>query len=111
MHDSAMSPREAFEEAHRRAGGHSALARICGCTPPNIAQLVDKGSLLPAEYVLKVEAATGVSRHILRPDIYPLDPPAASAGSAHPGPGRVTQSAPAGSAPPTGADPLQGMVA
>lgn len=26
----------------------------------------------PAEYVLKIEAATGVSRHELRPDLYPL---------------------------------------
>jgi len=26
---------------------------------------------LPAEYVLSVEAATGISRHELRPDLYP----------------------------------------
>jgi DNA-binding transcriptional regulator YdaS (Cro superfamily) len=30
-----------------------------------------------AEMVLKVEAATGISRHELRPDIYPIEPPAA----------------------------------
>lgn len=28
---------------------------------------------VPAEYVLKIEAATGVSRHDLRPDIYPRE--------------------------------------
>ena len=28
---------------------------------------------MPAEYVLRTEAATGVSRHDLRPDIYPRE--------------------------------------
>jgi DNA-binding transcriptional regulator YdaS (Cro superfamily) len=28
---------------------------------------------IPAERVLSVEAATGVSRHVLRPDLYPRD--------------------------------------
>ncbi len=30
---------------------------------------------MPAEFVLKAEAATGVSRHDLRPDIYPVEVP------------------------------------
>ena len=30
---------------------------------------------VPAEYVLRIEAATGVSRHDLRPDIYPREVP------------------------------------
>jgi len=68
---------EAFRLAHERAGGHSALARICGCTPGNIKQLIDRGSQLPSRFVLKTEAKTGVSRHDLRPDLYPReDPPA-----------------------------------
>jgi hypothetical protein len=72
----------AFHLAHERAGGHTELARVCGCSAPNIFQLVDKRSLLPGRYVLKVEAATGVSRHDLRPDLYPREdtpaPPPAS---------------------------------
>jgi DNA-binding transcriptional regulator YdaS (Cro superfamily) len=28
---------------------------------------------IPAERVLSVEAVTGVSRHVLRPDLYPRD--------------------------------------
>lgn len=48
------------------------LAKIAGCTQGNISQLVRRGSLLPVRFVLAVEAATGVSRHALRPDIYPL---------------------------------------
>ena len=49
------------------------MARICGCTPPNIHQLVQRGSVLPAAYVFDVEEATGISRHDLRPDIYPRE--------------------------------------
>lgn len=50
----------------------SKLARICGVTQPTVWGWINKGrGLLPAEYVLAVEEATGVSRHELRPDIYP----------------------------------------
>jgi DNA-binding transcriptional regulator YdaS (Cro superfamily) len=66
-----LSPFEAFDLAVTRAGSQSALARICGCTVGNINQLLQKKSQLPGEYVLDVEAATGVSRHDLRPDLYP----------------------------------------
>lgn len=45
---------------------------------------------LPPEHVLKVEAATGISRHELRPDIYPPEeqaaPPPASGPEADGGP-------------------------
>jgi DNA-binding transcriptional regulator YdaS (Cro superfamily) len=66
-----LTPFEAFDLAVTRAGGQSALARIWGCTPGNINQLLQKKSQVPAEYVLPTEAATGVLRHDLRPDIYP----------------------------------------
>src|SRR5690348_1150760 len=71
MDSQDLSPFEAFDLAVTRAGSQSDLARICGCTPANISQLLQKRRELPAEYVLKVEAATGVSRHDLRPDLYP----------------------------------------
>lgn len=63
----------ALLEAVSAAGSQARLAVVCGCTTPNIWQLVQRGRPLPAEYVLRVEAATGVSRHRLRPDIYPAD--------------------------------------
>jgi len=66
-HDEA---REAFLEALRITGSQCALAQICPCTQGNISQLVRRGSLLPAHFALNVEAATGVSRHRLRPDIF-----------------------------------------
>ncbi|WP_370189310.1 transcriptional regulator [Qipengyuania sp.] len=68
---------EAFVSAQKRAGGHSGLARICGCSPSNIHQLLERKSLLPGRFVLAVEAATGVSRHDLRPDLYPREEPPA----------------------------------
>ncbi|MHA6717915.1 YdaS family helix-turn-helix protein [Sphingomonas sp. RS6] len=63
---------DAFDRALKIAGSQSALARICGCTPGAIYQPRKKGKPLSARFVLKVEAATGVSRHHLRPDYYPI---------------------------------------
>lgn len=63
----------AFADAIRIAGNQTAVAKICECTPGAISQLVIRGRPLSARFVLKVEAATGISRHDLRPDIYPID--------------------------------------
>jgi DNA-binding transcriptional regulator YdaS (Cro superfamily) len=54
-------------------GGQSALARLVGRTQANVSQWVIKGRV-PAEMVLAIEQATKyqVTRHQLRPDIYPL---------------------------------------
>lgn len=51
-------------------GGQSALARALGCTPQNVQKWCASGRI-PAERVLAIEQATGISRHELRPDIYP----------------------------------------
>lgn len=37
----------------------------------------NRGLPLPAEYVLATERATGISRHDLRPDLYPREDAAA----------------------------------
>jgi DNA-binding transcriptional regulator YdaS (Cro superfamily) len=71
MDVSRLTPFEAFDLAVTRAGSQSALAKICDCTPGNINQLLQAKRMLPAEYVLAVEAATNVPRHDLRPDLYP----------------------------------------
>ena len=65
----------AFEEAVAKAPGQVAFANICRCTQGNISQLMSARSLLPERHVIKVEAATGISRHRLRPDIYPPEYP------------------------------------
>jgi DNA-binding transcriptional regulator YdaS (Cro superfamily) len=66
-----LDPQQALVAAVNAAGSQSALAKVCGCTPANISQLICGRKVLPARFVLNVEAATGVSRHDLRPDLYP----------------------------------------
>ena len=68
------TPFEALRAALTVAGSQSALARVCGVSSTAVWKWVQSSKRLPAEYVLLVEAATGVSRHFLRPDIYPPDP-------------------------------------
>jgi TorA maturation chaperone TorD len=59
-----------IKEAIRAAGGVGALARTLGIAQPS----VSNWSRVPAERVGAVEAATGVSRTVLRPDLYGLQP-------------------------------------
>jgi TorA maturation chaperone TorD len=63
-----------LEEAIRAAGGITELARRIGISQPS----VSNWSRIPAERVIAVEAATGIERAVLRPDLYepassPLD--------------------------------------
>jgi hypothetical protein len=74
--ESRASAVAAFREAVVIARTKVAFGKVCGCSSANIQQLLKKGSLLPAGYVLKVEAAFGVPRYKLRPDLYPPEPPA-----------------------------------
>jgi DNA-binding transcriptional regulator YdaS (Cro superfamily) len=67
------TPYEALEMAVDILGTQAALARTCGVTTTAVWKWVQSSKRLPAEFVLAVEAATGVPRHHLRPDIYPAD--------------------------------------
>ena len=67
-HDT-MSP---LAEAVQQAGSQSAFARIIGRRQSTVRFWLLHDRPLPAELVLTVERATGVSRHALRPDIYPF---------------------------------------
>ncbi len=60
----------AIEIAVKRAGSQSELARRIGVRQGYIWKWLKSGRI-PAERVLAVEAATGISRSELRPDIYP----------------------------------------
>ena len=54
------------------AGSQAALAKICGCSQGAISQMLQvEPPKLSAKFVPAVEAATGVPRWDLRPDIYP----------------------------------------
>jgi TorA maturation chaperone TorD len=55
-----------LEEAIRAVGGVSELARRIGISQPS----VSNWDRVPAERVVAVEAATNVSRAVLRPDLY-----------------------------------------
>ena len=59
-----------LDEAIRVAGGVGALARKIGISQPS----VSNWSRIPAERVVTVEAATGLSRGVLRPDLYAEHP-------------------------------------
>ena len=48
------------------------LARRLEVQPMLVSNWKKRG-VIPAERVLSIEEVTGVSRHDLRPDIYPLD--------------------------------------
>src|SRR6478752_2931810 len=61
-----------LNEAVQAVGGVSELARRIGISQPSVSNW-DK---VPAERVLAVEAATGVTRMRLRPDLYREQPPA-----------------------------------
>ncbi len=57
-------------KAIEAAGGTIKLAKRLGITR----QAVEQWCIVPAERVLAVEAASGVSRYLLRPDIYGPEP-------------------------------------
>jgi len=61
------TPAIALKEAVQAAGGAAALARALGIKQPSVFEW----KRVPAERVLAVEAATGVRRERLRPDLYP----------------------------------------
>lgn len=65
--------KQAILRACNAVGGQSALARKLNLgSQGTVSSWILRGRL-PAERVLEVEAATGVSRHELRPDLYPRD--------------------------------------
>lgn len=68
-----QNPLEALKASVASLGGQSALARVCGVGQPAVWKWLQSSKRLPAQHVLAVERATGVSRHALRPDIYPRE--------------------------------------
>jgi DNA-binding transcriptional regulator YdaS (Cro superfamily) len=65
----ALTPQEALKLARDRSGGPAALAKKLDIS----SQAVVQWDIVPPLRVLAVEAATGVSRHDLRPDLYPRE--------------------------------------
>lgn len=63
----------ALQRAVDKVGSQSAFARLIGVSQPTVWAWLKDGKTLPAEFVLTVESATDISRHELRPDIYPRE--------------------------------------
>ena len=80
---------QALNRAVQVAGSQMALARALGIKSPSISCWYKAGRV-PAERCLAIEAATGVSRHDLRPDVF--GPAPANDGQADPG-GEVSRAA------------------
>lgn len=62
---------EALERAIGILGGQTRAARALGVSQPSVWNWLRNMKKAPPEKVLAIEAATGVSRHDLRPDLYP----------------------------------------
>lgn len=73
-----QNPREALEKAIEKVGSQAELARRIASSIRPIKQQhvwnwLNRDDTIPAEVVLDIERETGVSRHELRPDIYPVE--------------------------------------
>jgi DNA-binding transcriptional regulator YdaS (Cro superfamily) len=62
---------QAFQDAVAAANSQSEFERRTGLKQQRVSTLIRRGDVLPAEYVLATEREFGISKHILRPDIYP----------------------------------------
>lgn len=71
---------QALKDALAKFGNNqSKFAAALGTSQQRISYLLARGNSLPAELVIACERETGVSRHRLRPDIYPPEAPAQGA--------------------------------
>lgn len=71
--DTPPTPLASLKEAVKRIGSQSAMARLLGVTQAAVWGWLNRGTALPAEHVLAVEAATGIAKEKLRPDLYRLE--------------------------------------
>lgn len=65
-----ITPNAALKLAIDKLGSASLLARHLGLSPSAVLQW----DVVPPKRALKVEELTGVSRHLLRPDVYGSGP-------------------------------------
>lgn len=81
-----QSPIAALQRAVEILGSATAVARVVGKTPQAVSDIIRRKRPAPADWCIPLEKATaekvqelraGVSRHDLRPDLYPPDEAAA----------------------------------
>jgi DNA-binding transcriptional regulator YdaS (Cro superfamily) len=68
----------ALKRAKHILGSQRALADVVGVKQPSVHGILNAGKTVPAEWCLAIERATQgqVTRHDLRPDLYPHEPEA-----------------------------------
>lgn len=66
-------PIAAIRRAAEIAGSQQALANLCELNSQGAIQRWLTSGRVPAHHVLRIERALGVSRHDLRPDLYPRE--------------------------------------
>ena len=57
----------------QKGGGARVVAATIGLKSPQVVHNWIARASIPPKYVLGVERATGISRHALRPDLYPRE--------------------------------------
>lgn len=62
--------KSAIAIAASKAGGQANLARAVGVSPGLVYQWVTGRRPVASHHCLAIEAATGVSRHAMRPDVF-----------------------------------------
>jgi DNA-binding transcriptional regulator YdaS (Cro superfamily) len=72
-----ITPFEALERVVEAAGSQAKLGRALGVSSTAVWKWVAQSRWIPGEYVLMAEELYGVSRHDLRPDLYPRNYPPA----------------------------------
>jgi DNA-binding transcriptional regulator YdaS (Cro superfamily) len=66
------APVTPLDRAIKAAGNQQLLAELIGVKQQHVSYWVNKGrKRVPAEYCARIEAATGVGKHELRPDVFP----------------------------------------
>jgi DNA-binding transcriptional regulator YdaS (Cro superfamily) len=61
---------KAVQRAVEKAGNQSKLARIAGCSPQIISDILRGQRSLTVEVAMKINEATGIPREELRPDVW-----------------------------------------
>lgn len=67
MNNDLITP---LQRALAISGGQVALAKKIGAKQQHISWWLNKSKRVPAERVLAIEQATGISRYELRPDVF-----------------------------------------
>lgn len=69
----ALTRYEALDACVTKAGSISQMGRDLDIPQSTMSRIVNSSKQLPAEYVITAERLYGISRHDLRPDIYPRE--------------------------------------